>query len=202
MPADADAVPGDACADGVFALDVTARRHHEIPGEQGHGFLSRSARAPSGRRPCPRGTARRDGQPSTIPGGRRGRGSVRLKRPRRSRHSAKPLRTSNWLRLVVSPGSCTRRCAVLWRDRDRDRRSDLLAADQLGNLIARLDTAGPAIGVLVDAELVDGGDIDAVEPVGEVAKLKRAAIPDDGGGGRTLAGRKYDREQRRNQKNS
>jgi hypothetical protein len=90
----------------------------------------------------------------------------------------------------------------LWRDRDRDRRSDLLAADQLGNLIARLDTAGPAIGVLVDAELVDGGDIDAVEPVGEVAKLKRAAIPDDGGGGRTLAGRKYDREQRRNQKNS
>ena len=60
-------------------------------------------------------------------------------------------------------------------------------------MIARRDTAGPAIGMLVDAELVDGRNIDAVEPVGEVAKLKRAAIPDDGGGGRTLAGRKYDR---------
>jgi hypothetical protein len=32
--------------------------------------------------------------------------------------------------------------------------------------------------VLVDAELVDGRNIDAVEPVGEVAKLKRAAIPE------------------------
>src|SRR2546430_17011149 len=28
-------VPGDARADGVFALDVAARRHHEILGEQG-----------------------------------------------------------------------------------------------------------------------------------------------------------------------
>ena len=80
--------------------------------------------------------------------------------------------------------------------------ADLLAADQFGQLIARLDAAGPDVGVLVDAELVDGRDIDAVEPVGDIAELKRAAIPDDGGGGRTLAGRKYDRQQRCNQKNS
>ena len=33
-------------------------------------------------------------------------------------------------------------------------------------------------------------DIDAVEPVGDIAQLQRAAVPDDGGGGRTLAGRK------------
>src|SRR5207253_11347730 len=80
--------------------------------------------------------------------------------------------------------------------------ADLLAADQFAQLIARLDPTGPHVSVLVDAELVDGWDIDAIEPVGDIAKLKRAAIPDDGGGGRTLAGRKYDRQQRRNQKNS
>ena len=71
--------------------------------------------------------------------------------------------------------------------------ADLLAAEQFAQLIARLDSTGPHVSVLVDAELVDGRDIDAVEPVGDIAQLKRAAIPDDGGGGRTLAGRKYDR---------
>jgi hypothetical protein len=68
-----------------------------------------------------------------------------------------------------------------------------LAAGQFCQLIARFDSARPHVGVLVDAELVDGRDIDAVEPIGDIAKLKRAAIPHDGGGGRALADRKYDR---------
>jgi hypothetical protein len=71
--------------------------------------------------------------------------------------------------------------------------ADLLAVGQLAQLTARLDPTGPHVSMLVDAELVDGRDLDAVEPVGDIAKLKRAAIPDDGGGGRTLAGRKCDR---------
>ena len=33
------------------------------------------------------------------------------------------------------------------------------------------------------------GDIDAVEPIGDVAQLQRAAIADDGGGSRTLGNR-------------
>ena len=38
-------VPGDARADGVLALDVAARRHHEILGEQApRGFRGRGRR--------------------------------------------------------------------------------------------------------------------------------------------------------------
>ena len=56
-------------------------------------------------------------------------------------------------------------------------------ADQFCQLIARLDTAGPAVGMLVDAELIEGGRIDAVETVGDVAQLQRAAVTDGWGGG-------------------
>ena len=53
----------------------------------------------------------------------------------------------------------------------------LAAADQLGQLIARLDAAGPAVGVLVDAELIEGGGIDAVEPVGHIARAAACCRP-------------------------
>ena len=65
----------------------------------------------------------------------------------------------------------------------------LAIADQFRQLIAGLDAAGPDVGVFVDAELVDGRRIDAVEPKGDITQLQRAAIADDGRGSRTLGGR-------------
>ena len=35
--------------------------------------------------------------------------------------------------------------------------ANLFAVDQPGQLVARLDAAGPPVGILVDAELIDGG---------------------------------------------
>jgi hypothetical protein len=65
--------------------------------------------------------------------------------------------------------------------------SDIVAAhgalvDQLGQLVARLDTAGPGIGVIVDADLVQFGRVDAVEPVGDVAELDGIAVAGRRGG--------------------
>ncbi len=55
--------------------------------------------------------------------------------------------------------------------------ADLLAVDQLCQLVARLDAAGPGVGVFVDAHLVDGRRVDAVEAEGVAAcKLQRAAV--------------------------
>ena len=57
------------------------------------------------------------------------------------------------------------------------------SADQLGQLVAGLDAAGPGIGVVIDADLVQLGRVDAVEPVGDVAELDRVAVPDGRGCG-------------------
>ena len=54
----------------------------------------------------------------------------------------------------------------------------LLAADQLCQLIARGGAAGQGVGVLVDAHLVEGGRLDAVEAKGRAGELHIAAIPD------------------------
>src|SRR5262245_9435271 len=58
------------------------------------------------------------------------------------------------------------------------------AVDQLGQLVARVDAAGPGIGMIVDAGLVELRRVDAVELVGDVAELDGVAIPDDGVRGR------------------
>ena len=50
-------------------------------------------------------------------------------------------------------------------------------AHQLRQLVAGFDAAGPGIGVVVDADLVQLGRIDAVEPVGDVAELDRIGVP-------------------------
>ena len=54
------------------------------------------------------------------------------------------------------------------------------SADQPGELIARIDPAAPGVGVIVDAHLVELGRIDAVEPVGHLAKLNGMAVADHG----------------------
>ena len=51
--------------------------------------------------------------------------------------------------------------------------------DQLGQLVSRFDAAGPGIGVVVDAHLIDFRRVDAIEPVGDLAELNGVAIPDD-----------------------
>ena len=55
--------------------------------------------------------------------------------------------------------------------------TDLAAADQAGQLIARRNAAGPGIGVFVDADLVELRRINAVEPVGHLGELKGAVRP-------------------------
>jgi hypothetical protein len=53
------------------------------------------------------------------------------------------------------------------------------AADQLGQLVAGVEPAGPRVGLIVDAELIELRRIDAVEMIDGIAKLERVAIPDD-----------------------
>ena len=65
----------------------------------------------------------------------------------------------------------------------------LAIADEFRQLIAGLDAAGPDVGVFVDAELVIRRRVDAVEPIGDVTQLQRAAIADDSRGSRTLGNR-------------
>ena len=60
---------------------------------------------------------------------------------------------------------------------------DRASADQFCQLVARIDAAAPGIGVVVDAHLVELRRIDAVEPVGEIAKLDGVAVPDHGARG-------------------
>ena len=57
------------------------------------------------------------------------------------------------------------------------------AVDEPGELIARVDTAAPGIGMIVDAGLVELRRIDAVEAIGDVAELDGVAVVDDSGGG-------------------
>src|ERR1700730_1447746 len=66
---------------------------------------------------------------------------------------------------------------------------DLAAANQACELIARLDAAGPGVGVLIDAHLVECWRIHPVEPVSDIGELKGAAIPDHCASGPTLAHR-------------
>src|SRR6266568_1992826 len=111
----------------------------------------------------------------------RARASSGLKRPvaEDSRFRAKPWRTSNWLRLVVSPSTLqTPRCRFLCGVDAQIIAVHRASADQFCQLIARFDAAGPAIGVFVDAELIECRRIDPVEPVGHVAQLERAAVAD------------------------
>jgi hypothetical protein len=56
-------------------------------------------------------------------------------------------------------------------------------------LIASLGTAGPAIGVLVDAHLVQLWRVDSIKPVRHIAELKGATILDDRARGPNLARR-------------
>jgi len=56
--------------------------------------------------------------------------------------------------------------------------ADLAISDQLYELIAGLDAAGPAVGMGIDAKLVDCRYVDAVEPIGYGTELKRAAVSD------------------------
>ncbi|MGY3080523.1 hypothetical protein ACVWZZ_006931 [Bradyrhizobium sp. LM6.10] len=61
-------------------------------------------------------------------------------------------------------------------------------ADQLRELVAGLDAAGPGIGVIVDADLIQLGRVDAVEAVGDVAELDGVAVADRRGGGQRRGG--------------
>jgi hypothetical protein len=56
-------------------------------------------------------------------------------------------------------------------------------------LIARFNAAGPCVGMLVDADLVQLRRVDSVEPVRHAGYLDRAAIPDNRAGGQALASR-------------
>ena len=71
---------------------------------------------------------------------------------------------------------------------------DRPAADQLGELVARIDAAAPGIGVIVDADLVELRRVDAVEPVGDVAELDGVAVPDDDSAARRSRGRERSRK--------
>ena len=66
--------------------------------------------------------------------------------------------------------------------------ADRAAADQFDQLVARFDAAGPCVGVLVDAHLVELRRIDAVEPIGHAGQLKGAAVLDDRAGSPAWAG--------------
>ena len=196
-------VPGDARADGVLALDVAARRHHEVVGEQGLAdfavAVGAACAAEQGAVLFPGAElVRRD--EAAFPQSLAillGAGLVGLEaaagggfdieaESAADDHLAQARRLAFDLAGAEAPllvGGIHAEIVA----------AHLLAAGQLRQLIARLDAAGPDVGVLVDAELVERRRVDAVEPVGDIADLKRAAIPHDGGGGRTLAGRKNDR---------
>ena len=81
----------------------------------------------------------------------------------------------------------TPRCRFLYGAEPQILAAHLAAADQAGQLIARLDAAGPGVGMLVDADLVERRRVDAVEPVGHIGELKGAAVLDDRAGGEALA---------------
>src|SRR4029079_11297550 len=181
-------VPGDASADGVFALDVATGRHHEIFGEQGLADF-----------PVTIGAARTAEQLAVF---------LACAELARADEAAFP-KSQAFLHGAALVDTALAGCAIIEdgesladqglaqtgrvafnfaradppflvdRIRAKIVAADLFAIDQLAQLIACLDPAGPAIGVLVDAELIDRGRIDAVETVGDIAELKRAAIPDD-----------------------
>jgi hypothetical protein len=65
---------------------------------------------------------------------------------------------------------------------------NLAAANQADQLITGIDPARPCVGVVIDADLVDWGRIDAIEPVSCVADVDGAAVADRGAGGEALAG--------------
>ena len=64
-----------------------------------------------------------------------------------------------------------------------------------GLSIAGLGAAGPGVGMLVDADLVQFRRVDAVEPVGHLPELKRGSVLDDRAGGEALAGETNRHEQ-------
>ena len=66
--------------------------------------------------------------------------------------------------------------------------TNLMAADQLRQLIAGVNTASPGVGMIVDADLVKCRCINAVEPIGYIGDINSAAVPDDRAGGEALAG--------------
>ena len=180
-------VPGDAGADGVLALDVAARRHHEILGEQG---LADFAVAVGAARGAEQGTVLLAGAelagcgeaafPQALPIVL-GAGLVHFEAPAGGGFDIQGK--------AVADQQLAETCGLALNLADADAlflvggigtevvAADLFAADQFGQLIARLDTAGPAIGVFVDAELIDGRDIDAVQPVGEWRKLAAFDLP-------------------------
>src|SRR6516165_4866308 len=58
--------------------------------------------------------------------------------------------------------------------------TDRPSADQFCQLIARIDSAAPGIGSLIDAYLIELWRVDSCEPVGDIAKLDGVAISDHG----------------------
>src|SRR3974390_2331444 len=62
------------------------------------------------------------------------------------------------------------------------------AADKLGELVARIDAARPGIGMVVNADLVDCGCLDAGEPIRHLANINGPAVPDHRAGGKAWAG--------------
>jgi hypothetical protein len=57
---------------------------------------------------------------------------------------------------------------------------NLTAVNQAAQLIARVNTASPCIGVIVDADLVKRRRVDAVKPIGYISDVNGSAVPDDG----------------------
>ncbi|OIQ66752.1 hypothetical protein GALL_516770 [mine drainage metagenome] len=66
--------------------------------------------------------------------------------------------------------------------------TDLVAPDQAGEMVARVNTACPWVGVVVDANLVKRRCVDAVEPIGYIGEVDGRAVPDDRAGGEALTG--------------
>ena len=76
--------------------------------------------------------------------------------------------------------------------------ANLAPGRQSGQPVAGFHAAGPGIGMIVDADLVELRRIDAVKPVRRAGKLDGAAVLDDGFGGptRTRQQRCQDRKEK------
>ena len=69
------------------------------------------------------------------------------------------------------------------------------AADDVDQRVAGVEAAGPGIGLVVDAGLIEIGRVRALEPIGDVAELNRVAV-------RTVTSRAHgsgEQEEARNQ---
>ena len=184
---DAD-IAGEAGAHRQFALDATARRHYRIVGKQHCAYFAILV--------APAGITQQGAvlfPPAEFPGRHEaaspepaalvpGAGFVVLETSSRVGFEVQGQPLTNHQCVQASAFTLDAACTnvpLLVGTRAQVLAAHLAVANQLGELLAGLDAAGPGVGMLVDADLVQFRGVDAVEPVGHIAQLKGAAIPDD-----------------------